>query len=371
MAPNETVPTVQLTLTGTSLQMPFLEPAPAGTASIVDFIQALRVFEGRYPVTEQTNIPLMVSRVRKIFYGLDSWDQILIPGASSVTRPYPTREFERSRTILYRASSGIWVSIKQYEIQDGSVWHPVSGGTCTCGNPAIYHLQEIEQGGHWLDIGHVFAGLDALFHHEGVSTLSSTVANVTLESNAEAVTWLGDLASVLGEWRFAEDEIAGRRSGTPRRKISNADRQAILTQFAPPRDMLGNIDAFVLYDNYFFPATVTSFPTPPRVSDLLEQYYLRTNPHIGKRFTSFANRMNLVYIPGTTAFVGEDDWHNKYETQTSNCYAMYYGANTESAWIDAAVEIRVTAFAMSFEKALARSLNRIMLNELRSRVAAE
>jgi hypothetical protein len=350
--------------------MPFFEPVPAGTATIVDFIQALRVFEGKFP-GEETNLPLMVTRIRKIFYGLPSWDEILIPKAASITKPYEIREVETSRKVLYQGSSGIWAPSKRYDIKDGSVWHQVSGGSCTCGRPEVYHLQEIEQGGHWLDIGHVFAGLDALYNPDRVWTWKSWVARVILESNAEAVTWIGDLGSILGEWRFAEDEFMGSRPGSPRRSLSNADRQAILTQMAPARDMLGNVDAFILYDNYFRPATISPPATRPRASDLLEKYYLNSNPYIGKRFTLFTKRMNLVYSPAISAFTGEAAWHNTYETQTSNSYAMYYGANTESGFPDAEIERQGIAFGMSFEKAISRSLNRVMIEELRKLVAAE
>jgi hypothetical protein len=367
----ETTPTVKVKLSNNILKMPFLEPAPAGTASIKDFIEALRAFEKKFP-GEETNLPLMVTRLRKIFYGVDSWDKILIPKSKSIKRPYETEEVVTSENKLYSDSSGIWVSVKRYDILDGSTWHPVSDN-CTCGRREIYHLQEIEQGGHVLDIGHVFAGLDALFNPDKVYNWASYLAGITLESNAEAVTWIGDLASVLGEWYFAANEYSESRPGNLPRSVSLKDGQDILTRMAPARDMLGNVDAFILYDNFFRQAMKVCTVKPILVSDLLEEYYLKPNEILKKRFTLFTKRMKLTYSPGKSAFNEENEWHDFYDQQTANCYAMYYAANTDNSLliIPQSGLRRMIALKMSGELSRAYTINDVMIRELRNLVKAE
>ena len=71
------------------------------------FIELVESEESRYPASEQTNTRLMLTRLRKIFYGKQGWDEHLISGASHVARPYQTTETERDQAYFlsmgYRA----------------------------------------------------------------------------------------------------------------------------------------------------------------------------------------------------------------------------------------------------------------------------
>lgn len=102
--------------------------------------------------------------------------------------------------------------------------------------PAIASEQEVLlEDGSFCDIGHVFAGLDAHSHPTSVNApLSIAVVN----DNVGAVTWTGDLGSVL-----AEGIIAGITRG---RSLTDPETQAIVNEYASPQDMLGNIDAYAM-----------------------------------------------------------------------------------------------------------------------------
>jgi len=64
--------------------------AGASRATELDaFVGLIRDEERRLPRRERLNTTLMITRLRKLFYGGRGWDEHLIPGAAEVAPLYP------------------------------------------------------------------------------------------------------------------------------------------------------------------------------------------------------------------------------------------------------------------------------------------
>lgn len=299
------------------------QQAPGSAMSIQRFIELVEDFENnRHVGPQRTNTRYMITRVRKIFYGKDGWDNYLItsPDAVSVDRPYQTRELVTGRFTL----SFPWVPDlidvvrKRYEVRD-SARH----------EPAIFRGQELRlRDGLWCDIGHVFAGLDAFNHPGPVDGLGT----INITSNVDAVTWVGDLGSVLAEWKFWQlHPDRGSRA-----LLTIAEAQAKIDEYASARDMLGNIDAYAIQSEFNISGTPTPAPHSrrrriPKVSDILKAYYLRDYPARSHRYSRFAHAIGLRGWNGTR-FSNESARVSYYTDEVNDAAALYVGANTASAW---------------------------------------
>lgn len=58
------------------IRIKFIRRAPKQAITISEFIQLLRIEEGKYSEAEQRNTKLMLTRLRKIFYGSEAWGQL-------------------------------------------------------------------------------------------------------------------------------------------------------------------------------------------------------------------------------------------------------------------------------------------------------
>jgi hypothetical protein len=82
------------------LDQPIVTPAPLSAISIRDFIKLVEAEEAKWPLAEQTQTSLMITRLRKIFYGTAGWDDYLIPGAKGIASGYNISEVEIGRENL-------------------------------------------------------------------------------------------------------------------------------------------------------------------------------------------------------------------------------------------------------------------------------
>ena len=137
------------------------------------------------------NVKLQITKCRKLFYDTAGWNAFLIPGAAGIAGPRVT-------------------------------------------NPA--HIKEISTpAGDFIDVAHVCAGLDAANH----PAAAGVPGVVSIASNLAAVTWAGDLGSVLSAnylWSQSHDGSAPAVSV----------QQANLDRLAPAQDLLADIDAYVI-----------------------------------------------------------------------------------------------------------------------------
>jgi hypothetical protein len=293
---------------------PIVASAPKTAMTITKFIELVEAEEKKYPAKEQTNTSLMITRLRKIFYGSKAWDEHLIKGVDDVKSPYgEPKERERSRKTV-----DPWGPFNSFDMVDKETYPVDSKGA----KPEIYKNQEValETGSHkgiFNDIGHVFAGLDA-FNHRGQVDASS-LATISID-NVEGVTWVGDLGSVL-----AEAQIQYVNSGN---KLTDAEMQKHINEYAPAQDMLGNIDAYAIADGYNIGST-----SGLKVSAILRKFYLGEggDKKQDTRYTVFCKGIGLTGWDGSK-FNNEEARISHYTDAVNDSAAMYIGAGGDG-WL--------------------------------------
>ena len=322
--------------------------APEGT-SIDAFLRVIRAEEDRLPQGERLDTRLTISRLRKLFYGGRGWDEHLIPGAAGVTPLYP---FEMAAPVR-----------REFEAPGPNVLDFVDRRARLVGAPpALAHpgdLQEVRMpDGELVDVGHVLAGLDAINHRAEVAPLGL----YEMASNVDAVTWAGDLGSVIGEVLFQEARLD--------RTLTVAEVQAQIDLCAPPQDMLGNVDAYVIGAAYDI-----SPRAGRRVSDILLDYYgspATAGTARSRRFTTFAREVGLGRLEGD-AFAAEPAWRARYEREIGHAAALYVGAISElAAWsLPYAVGAKLGLMKTTRDDPLRHTLLEQFVASLRSEVARE
>lgn len=221
------------------------KPAPNGKITISEFIKLVELEENKYSHVESHDTKKMISIIRKIFYNTSGWDDKLIPKAKEIKPPYK-KYIEKIRPgFPKKVDFSKWIS---FEFTDKE-YFPILFGTKET-KPTIYIHQEIElekgkTKGMYIDIGHVLCGMDAFNNPDKVIPPNIEGWQPTdweITHNIDAVTWLGDLASVLGD--SVMEAIIKKRN------LTEAEIQNTIDADAPNQDMLGNIDAYVIAKNY-------------------------------------------------------------------------------------------------------------------------
>jgi hypothetical protein len=333
-------PTIQ------KLEQPITRPAPETAIGMEEFIDLVIREEQKYPEEEQRNTSLMITRLRKIFYGAESWDENLIRGVEDIDSPYgEPRERERSRQ---RVEVGLGF-LTNFDMVDTETY-PVDPATGQ--RPEIYQNQEISlPNGDYIDMGHIFAGLDAFNHRHNVSAPLFSYIQI---DNVEGTTWVGDLGSVLAEIQFE----ALRNDG----EISENDQQDLINEFASAQDMLGNIDAYAIADSYDIDGS------EQKVSDILQDFYLGegVQAHQSRRYRIFAAGIGLENWNGS-GWSNEDDRVEHYTDQVNDAAAMYVGAGADTLNIPS-----LGGFVLGMaENEGSRVLVQLFFNALREKVIVE
>ncbi|HWK90416.1 MAG TPA: hypothetical protein VNP72_10480, partial [Longimicrobium sp.] len=241
---------------------------------------------------------------RKLFYGAAGWDEHLIPGAAGVAPLYPVEEEDVPGT-------GHEVDIP---------WSPLSPDyvdrrTRLVGAPEALRdlgaVQEVRMpDGTFVDVGHVLAGLDAMNHEESVGHWYTF--GVGMRSNVDAVTWVGDLGSVVAESVLKAVET--ERYNTPE------EYQQAFEVYASPQDLIGNIDAYVIRAG-----TDISAASGRRVTEILREYYLGQDATArNTRYTTYAEQVGLgAFADGR--FANEEAWVESYVDDVNDAAALYLG----------------------------------------------
>ncbi len=125
-----------------------------------------------------------------------------------------------------------------------------------------------------VDLGHLFAGLDAGNHPTSISLGGI----VNLHSNMAAATYGGDLGSVVGEYVIQGTESVHDMA----RRCDHARLNRTYDAFISPMDTAGNADAYALVQNL-----------SRSVAQNLEDYYQATSGGVTRRFTQFNTRAAL------------------------------------------------------------------------------
>lgn len=330
-----------------SLTQPIVTPAPAQAISIEDFIALLEAEEGKVAAEEQTNTRLMISRFRKLFYGSQGWDEHLIPGAKDVRPLYQFQEQETGRRAIEMPGLPNLTEYIQRVPR-------LIGAPEALRDPS--RVQEVRMpDGTFVDVGHVLAGLDALNHPTSVSV--PVLANIGIRRNVDAVTWVGDLGSVLAE--------AVLKAVESERSIGISEYQDIINEYASAQDMLGNIDAYVVGDAF---AINTS--SGLKVSEMLRRDYLGDNAARARRFSRFGELIGLGGFAGGL-FANEEAWIEGYLDDVNDAAALYLAAQTDSAFFGATLLQRgwaVLGLAMNQGSEL---LLRLFVQQLRAQASTE
>jgi len=318
------------------LYQPILVAAPANAMSIRTYIELIEAYERQFP-DEARNTSSMITQLRKIYYGEKSWDEYLIKGAAHISRPYVIEREEVGREKVKADPFG-WMSfdLVRYRVTPYDAKGKI---------PALFTGQELRlEDGSFLDMGHVFAGLDALQYPHMVDG----PASINITKNVDAVTWVGDLGSVQAgvQIKFVNNGLE---------PIANKVVQAIINEYASPQDMLGNIDAYVLWKHV----------KPGRkVSEILRDYYLKNNTERDHRYSLFAKSIGLNW--NGSAFSNEEQWLKDYTDEVNDSAALYLAASTSSG------------FKLNYLAALGMSMNQfaeilltLFLEALKTRIGDE
>ncbi|MCB9495769.1 MAG: glucosaminidase domain-containing protein [Fibrobacteria bacterium] len=192
-------------------------PKPPPTPAPLDdqFADLRRLVEAAE--AEGYDMGRVVSAVRKIWYNGFLWDKV-IPGAKAVAQPASWQQPGLAEVLRRVRANAVM------EIGFGKV-----------------------------DVGHLFAGLDARNHRSNVDLLV-----IKLRSNQEQSTFLGDLGSVAAEYIHT---FPGSFYDMAR-KLDKTFLAKKFDEYCSAVDMAGNMDAFVI--------DVGSYSS---VMDMLDTYY--------------------------------------------------------------------------------------------------
>lgn len=322
--------------------------APRAPA-LAAFLQVVEDEEDRLPRGERLDTKRMITRLRKLFYGGTGWDEHLIPGAAEVPPLYRFTMADPVRRAFEAAGPDVLDFVDRRARLEGAP-------------PALVHpgdLQEVGlSDGEVVDVGHVLAGLDAINHPAAVAPLGL----YEIARNVDAVTWAGDLGSVLAEALFQRARLG--------RPLSDAELQAQIDLCSPPQDMLGNIDAYAIGAAYDISAGAGRL-----VSEILRDYY--GAPAVAGcarslRCTTFALEVGLGPLE-RDAFAAQTPWLDRHEREVAHAAALYVGAIGElDAWgLPYAVGTKLAIMKAARDSPLCRPLLERFVAAIRAEVRRE
>jgi hypothetical protein len=299
-----------------------------------DEFNALLKIEEDYYLGKKTDLKLMTTRLRKIFYDKFGWNTQLIKKAACVKSRY-VFEIVDCPSSERKMPQDLFKLIRRYKNYE---YRPkcrkvtyrcndrIYGNSKTGETPEIYvkdHQDVLLPEGYHCDVGHVLAGLDALNNFQPVSPLPSVLIFLRkyfpfVDSNADVVTWLGDIATTAADFLFA--------TLRKQRPLTDEEEQFYINVNASASDMLGDIDSYVIHCIYY---NIPGFDK--KVSDILDFYY-KSEASLEKfrqlRFFIFANRVGLKEWDGNK-FSNEADWLNYYSDQLRNTTALMVFSSTK------------------------------------------
>lgn len=318
--------------------------------------------EEDYWAPEQHNTKLIISHARKIFYDQWGWNDQLITGASEIANRYEVHIIEADpkapkpaaeadaknskRQLIkkaYRHKEKVIISkvdavpdeAKELTLVRNNNYEPkyrhvvyrnddkIFGASKAGETPVIYasnHQEVMLPDGTICDLGHVLAGLDAKNYLNVVTPLPdffnfAKCFMPQVDKNTDIVTWLGDIASVAGNFLFHYRQ---------NKKYNNIEEeQFMINSGAPGSDMLGNIDSFVIAKSFDIAST-----DGKRLTEILEEYYLGTAtvpPLRNKRFSIFAHETGLRgWDAQENKFQNETDWiaYYKLQLRDNTCFQV-------------------------------------------------
>ncbi|HXB08708.1 MAG TPA: hypothetical protein VNW04_16365 [Puia sp.] len=299
--------------------------------TVQEFLELLRAEED-YWEGEQTQLPLMITRLRKIFYDKWGWNKELIRACASVECRYkvtitdtPPRDSGGQSHVRRKKHYRDNLEVDKYRLVTYREDDRVYGDTREGDVPRIYqkdHQEVLLPDGSYCDLAHVLAGLDAYNHPQMVCPLPPALEFghglvPHCDSNMHLVTWLGDIATSCEAFVF--DYL---RNG--KKPLSPHAEQHYIEINAPGSDMLGNIDAYAIARSYDL-----SGASGRRLTEILQEYYLSPAKSFfaQKRYALFCDAVGLVW--DGESFTNEDEWIERYRPQLRDATTFMIYSLTE------------------------------------------
>ena len=291
---------------------------PEHVLSLSQFLDLLKEEED-YFKKDREDMRLTITRLRKIFYDKWGWDTVLIRNAAAIKGRY---DVEVSDCSNQRVAEQTFAKIKLYTnyaytpkcrfvtySKNDLVYSHLAGQT-----PEIYKFDHVDvklPENYHCDLGHVLAGIDALNHPNVISPLPNCLLYLYkclpyANSNADVVTWLGDIATASADFVF--DFL--KNGKTP---LHPEKEQYFININASSSDMLGNIDGYVLH-HYIYKSQKFKGKT---FTEILREYYADDaagDSLRSLRFHIFTEKIGLRGWNGEK-FSNETTWINYYENQ--------------------------------------------------------
>ena len=311
--------------TGEGLYQPIYSSEPEASHDPKDvlpvsvFLDLLKEEEDYYP-GEQDRTRLMITRLRKIFYDRWGWNSELIRGAAHIPGRYEVRIVDNPQD--YQVHPKAAKKLRRYKVyQEQPKYRLVTyrkndrifGSTRAGQVPFIYqndHQETLLPEGHYCDMAHILAGLDAANHPQVVSPMPGWLSFLDklfphVDANIDIVTWLGDIASSSADFLF--DWFRHKKN-----PLSIRDQQQYIDIDAPGSDMLGDIDTYVMHTCY-----PVGSQRAGRITDMLRDYFCGTGQgqvYRSGRFGIFSRSIGLEGWNGRI-FSNEEKWLDYYQKQ--------------------------------------------------------
>lgn len=284
---------------------------------IDSFLILLRNEEMNFPLEEQLDIKKMTTRIRKIYYGSPNYDKYLIKGVSDIPSPYQSDDIILN-TSKREFNNAIGLNIK---VSDTIFAPRDSNGAVPKLRINLFNTQEVQiTDNQTVDIGHVLCGIDAAFHPHAITppkVLGINLTRIKIDSNQGAVTWIGDLGSIVAEVYFAQKSL--------KRKLNCEEEQKIWNEYSSAADNLGNIDSYILCQ--LFKENQTGF-----LSKRLNDFYNAPNSQVNNRYLFFVKAIGLEW--DGKQFLNRKKMVKYYTDQVNDAAAFYFAitAKNEGKW---------------------------------------
>lgn len=298
-------------------------PGKESAISLEKFLELLKNEEDYYK-GEQHRTKLMITRLRKIFYDSYGWNTQLIRGSANIPGRYEVKLVPCGGDSSEKKGRGFKPSplCREVTVKKGDWMNPNAGTV-----PEIYadnNQQVILPSKLYCDMGHVIGGMDAYNYLAPVTPLPNFLMFAKrlfplVNSNMDIVTWLGDIASSAGEFLYKRLE--------DKKKLTDEQMNAIIQEYAPGPDMLGDIDPYVICQLYN-----TKAEDGLRVSEMFSDYYSENGlgTYYRKRRNQFFAHMVGLHNWDGENFSNEKQWMKYYLKELRNNDAFYLFSRCEN-----------------------------------------
>lgn len=323
--------------------------------------------EEEYYKGQEYNTKLMFTRLRKIYYDSWGWSTHVIRKAAKIPGRY---KIEMIRTTL--GSEGVslnstgfirnlQVSPLDYKVTytNTDKLYPERKGQ----TPEIYSYdnQGIKTNdGYLCDVSHILSGVDAYNHFSPVTPLPNYLNFFrfllpSVKSNMDFATWLGDMASVSGD--FLLEKLSDKYAA-----VMDEDRKK--NKFSLCSDMVGNIDSYVITSMYN-----TKASNGLKVTEILKSYFLDNYDFRKKRrIPIFCKHLGLKNWNGKS-FENENQWLKYYTRELRNATLFYiYGETNNFKGLIVALKIWLRLYDKELKL---KPLLRFFLIELKNQIIKE